>query len=248
METPKKTPQERRVLRPTDSPCVWMTAGLVAYKLCDRNFECDACPFDTAMLGGERRLAASQEAPAEPAAVEYPVDRVYSPAHAWAGVLDERRLRIGLDSFAAQLLRHMTGVILPPPGSTLSQDRVGCWITDEAETLSLPSPVSGTVLRVNHRLRAQPALVAGEPYGDGWLAEIGCEDAETALAGLLPAAEMKRRARADLQRLRDASIEAIGTEVAAVGPTLPDGGEPLGDLIRIVGAKRYYLLVAGLLG
>lgn len=32
-------------------PCIWMSAGLVAYKLCDRGFECDGCPFDRAMRG-----------------------------------------------------------------------------------------------------------------------------------------------------------------------------------------------------
>lgn len=32
-------------------PCVWMSAGLVAYKLCDRGFECEGCPFDRAMRG-----------------------------------------------------------------------------------------------------------------------------------------------------------------------------------------------------
>jgi hypothetical protein len=32
-------------------PCVWMSAGLVAYKLCDRGFECESCPFDQAMRG-----------------------------------------------------------------------------------------------------------------------------------------------------------------------------------------------------
>lgn len=29
--------------------CVWMSAGLVAFKLCDREGECDGCPFDVAM-------------------------------------------------------------------------------------------------------------------------------------------------------------------------------------------------------
>lgn len=37
-------------------PCVWMSAGLVAYKLCDRNFECEGCPFDLAMRGARAAL------------------------------------------------------------------------------------------------------------------------------------------------------------------------------------------------
>lgn len=32
-------------------PCVWMSAGLVSFKLCDREGECEGCPFDRAMRG-----------------------------------------------------------------------------------------------------------------------------------------------------------------------------------------------------
>jgi hypothetical protein len=32
-------------------PCVWMSAGLVSFKLCDREGECESCPFDRAMRG-----------------------------------------------------------------------------------------------------------------------------------------------------------------------------------------------------
>lgn len=32
-------------------PCVWMSAGLISFKLCDREGECESCPFDRAMRG-----------------------------------------------------------------------------------------------------------------------------------------------------------------------------------------------------
>jgi hypothetical protein len=35
--------------------CVWMQAGNVDYKLCDREYECDECPFDQAIRGGAPR-------------------------------------------------------------------------------------------------------------------------------------------------------------------------------------------------
>lgn len=41
-------------------PCVWMSAGLIAFKLCDREGECESCPFDRAMRG----LGPLPEAPA----------------------------------------------------------------------------------------------------------------------------------------------------------------------------------------
>jgi hypothetical protein len=43
--------------RPARGPerCVWMQAGVVGYKLCDREFDCDRCPFDAALRGEAAR-------------------------------------------------------------------------------------------------------------------------------------------------------------------------------------------------
>ena len=38
-------------------PCVWMSAGLVSFKLCDREGECEGCPFDRAMRGPTPRCS-----------------------------------------------------------------------------------------------------------------------------------------------------------------------------------------------
>ena len=32
--------------------CVWMESGVVSYKLCDFEYNCEACPFDQALREG----------------------------------------------------------------------------------------------------------------------------------------------------------------------------------------------------
>ena len=32
-----------------EKECIWMNAGLLFYKLCDRDYRCEKCPFDQAM-------------------------------------------------------------------------------------------------------------------------------------------------------------------------------------------------------
>lgn len=44
-------------------PCVWMSAGLVAFKLCDREGECEGCPFDRAMQGARSEPPALSSPP-----------------------------------------------------------------------------------------------------------------------------------------------------------------------------------------
>lgn len=32
--------------------CIWMASGVVTYKLCDFEYNCEACPFDQALREG----------------------------------------------------------------------------------------------------------------------------------------------------------------------------------------------------
>lgn len=54
MPARREKPFRATVPPPPVLPCVWMSAGLVAFKLCDREGECEGCPFDLAMHGPSR--------------------------------------------------------------------------------------------------------------------------------------------------------------------------------------------------
>jgi glycine cleavage system H lipoate-binding protein len=47
--------------------CVWMDAGVIQFKLCDRDFDCLSCPFDQAMSASATQLLAQRQ-PAEKSA------------------------------------------------------------------------------------------------------------------------------------------------------------------------------------
>lgn len=232
-------------------PCIWMSAGLVAYKLCDRGYECEGCPFDQAMRGAvepprRRRVSPPEEprvVPPEEGRGELPGDRRYHPAHTWAQQRGGGRVRVGLDGFFAWLAGSAVSLVLAAPGSRLEQGRVACWLADGSELLPILSPVSGRVRRRNEALASNPALAAADPYGEGWLLELdGAGSGE--LAGLLAAAEAGRRAGEQ----REAFLADAGRLVAcgrdAVGATLPDGGRRLAGLKEMLGKARYYRLAA----
>lgn len=46
--------------------CIWMEAGVIDYKICNRNFDCANCEFDRAMTEAARRNLALQRAGARP--------------------------------------------------------------------------------------------------------------------------------------------------------------------------------------
>jgi glycine cleavage system H protein len=224
-------------------PCVWMSAGLVSFKLCDREGECESCPFDRAMRG----LGASPEAKPgtsetaatalPPAPWSFPADRGYHPGHGWARRLGAGRLRLGVDALVARLWGHASGVILPALGSRLAAGETACWLEDGPELLPIPSPVAGTVVARNHGVLAEPGLVAVSPYEAGWLFEV--EAGRPAADSLLAAAAAQEAAEADLAAFLAAAGRALRRGRDGVGPSLADGGERLTDLRAMLGPPRY---------
>jgi len=232
------------LLPPGAAPCIWMTAGVVSYRLCDREYDCDHCPLDAAL----RSAGPTEEAndlPC-PSLRDYRTDRRYHEAHTWAQPLEEGRVRCGIDAFAARLLHPVHSVILPALDSRVQQGQAGCWMATDTELLPLRSPLSGSVVARNGLLRDSPDLVTSSPYEEGWLYELTCSrEAEQRL--LLEAEASRRLSVKQFRQLREQAERAAARDRGGVGPTLPDGGSPLVDLRRVLGPRRYLRLVLSFL-
>ncbi len=218
-----------------------MTAGLVAYKLCDRQYDCETCAFD-AVLSGHSRSVGIPLSRAPSVRWEFPPDRQYHASHGWAQVIDEARVRYGIDVFAVRLLERATTVVLPAVRSSLQCGLPACWVLELGNVVSLAAPVSGTVCRVNEEVQDNPALVATSPYDEGWLLELQPEgEREHWQSGLLSAEAIQQRTSIQMDELRQVSLDAN------VGPTLSNGGEPIEDLRLLLGTERYHDVVRKML-
>src|SRR5262249_21935091 len=157
-----------------NAECIWMLAGVVGYKLCDREFNCEHCPFDLAI-----RDAAHSWSPSHPLNAgrsdltlvgdcAVPTSLFYHPAHLWARIEDKGRVRVGLDDFAQRVIGRVYSISLPAPAAEASES-CACWsLSHQAGVTSLLSPVAGLVRQINPKLIEQPSLVNRDPYGDGW--------------------------------------------------------------------------------
>jgi len=240
-------PDESTPFLPVDAlPCVWMTAGLVAYHLCDRGFNCDDCPLDLA-LRGRAGPVDGQAADQCGTSFEFPSDRRYHQCHLWVSPVEGPHLRCGIDVFAARLLDRVSSVVFPTVHSRLERGRPACWVTDEGTPIPLQSPVEGTVLSVNGKVQQDPSLIGRSPYDEGWLFEVRCETDPESQPDLLPAERMRKRTERELKRLHGEVRRHLSAN-EGVGHTLADGGEPVTDLRRILGVKRYHRLVQRILG
>jgi glycine cleavage system H protein len=216
-------------------PCIWTTAGVLAYRLCDRDYDCDACPLHAALRGGPVTESAQQVA-----ALTFPDDCLYHRGHGWIRPEEEGTAVFGLDALAARLLAPAGSIVLPAEGAELTAGGPACWLREDGELIPVQAPASGVVLSANTEVQQDPSLLVRSPYDRGWLLRIRLAHPERPPKDLFDGGEAARRAEEAMARIRDRAV-------AGTTATLPDGGELVPELRRVLGVERYARVIGELL-
>jgi glycine cleavage system H protein len=226
-----------------EQKCIWMNTGLISYKLCDRNYQCESCPFDQAMRNEEcvennfqgSEVDLMEESPKGGSSTQINGSIFYHPDHCWVKVEDPEKVRIGIDDFLTQLIANVKVVILPQVGNFNNQGECYAHIIQEDHILPVISPLSGSIQAVNLRLRKKPELIINDPMGDGWLIIIKPENLENDLKNLL----FGKKALLWYQRKEREIIARANLMLKhnpkAVGPTMQDGGVNISCLRDMLG-------------
>jgi glycine cleavage system H lipoate-binding protein len=260
------------IIPDNESHCVWMDAGLVNYKLCDKNFECEGCPFDGVMRSQNKTFAeraSDQYSPVVGSAlrhhgndayegiveqliaplkkIELPTDRMYCSSHTWVQHMNDGTTRIGIDGFLAKLLHPIVGVALVHSPMRIESGEPYAWLIRDAETFALHSPIAGMSATVNSSLTSKPSLLTNDPYNEGWL------------LSLVPSTPLTNNSRystpEEYQNILDAEIGKISATInsavrknhSSIGSTMYDGGMRIDNIEQFIGEKRYTKLLLRLL-
>ena len=205
-------------------PCVWMIAGVVSYKLCDRNRDCENCPFDRVMRGAYDESTRGSVELIKGLVV--PERIFFHQGHTWARVESPETVSVGLDDFAQKLVGKIEGIEPPKLNSTLAQGK-RAWSIYAGEYIDMLSPIDGKVIELNERLFESAGLLNEDPYGEGWIARVRSSSIASNLKNLLSGDLARRWLEKEVE-----SLFALANR--ALGVVLSDGGVPVGDGI----AKR----------
>ncbi len=104
-----------------------------------------------------------------------PNDRKYRETHEWFKA-DGNVVTVGVSQFAADELTDVTYVELPEVGAALEADGQLGEVESVKATSDLYTAIGGRVIEVNTRLSDEPELVNNDPFGDGWMVKIECDD------------------------------------------------------------------------
>src|SRR6516164_8708877 len=95
----------------------------------------------------------------------------YAPTHEWA-ILEGDTCTVGITKFAVEQLTDVVYIEMPDVGDhTYTGESFG-EIESVKAVSDLYAPVNGEVVEINEQLLDDPAGIAKDPYGKGWLVKI----------------------------------------------------------------------------
>ena len=170
-----------------------------------------------------------------------PEDYCFHPGHTWVLKEGGENARVGIDSFAANLLGTIEHIDVIGLNRWVRQGQKLVTIRSGGQNFELVSPVEGVVMAVNKDAAQDPGLIARDPYQSGWIAIVKSPDLVTNKKNLVQGSMVAPW----LQN----SVTRLNGMVAQLAPTMAaDGGLPLAGLLARVApelreklAKEFFL-------
>ena len=114
------------------------------------------------------------------------VDRLYTAEGIWVK-FEGGNLRLGISDFLQQRSGDVAFAEVKPEDTFLAVGEELAVIETIKVNIGLPSPVNGTILKVNPAMESRPEVINLDPYGEGWLCTVSPVDPLIGHEGLLDA-------------------------------------------------------------
>ena len=95
----------------------------------------------------------------------------YSKDHEWVRVEGDVGT-VGISDYAQEQLGDVVYVELPEVGRAVAQNEEAAVVESVKAASEVYAPVSGEIVEVNQALEDDPALVNGDPTGEGWFLKL----------------------------------------------------------------------------
>ena len=165
----------------------------------------------------------------------------FHPGHTWVLKESGENARVGVDSFAANLLGKVDHIDVIGANRWVRQGQKLVTLESGGQKFELVSPIEGVVTSVNKDVVQDPGLIAREPYQGGWIAIVKSPDLVVNKKNLVQGSMVAPW----LQN----SVTRLNGMVAQLAPTMAaDGGLPVAGLLARVApelreklAKEFFL-------
>jgi len=154
-----------------------------------------------------------------------PENLLYHPGHTWAFSESPTMVRVGMDDFAAKMVGKVDSLSLSQRGMWVRQGQAFATVTRDGRSVSLVSPIEGTVVEINPNALLDPNTARKDSYGGGWLMTVNSPDKKTCFRNLLSGKLAKWWIEEATTRLHPAMAQ--------------DGGEACDDFLTEMGSRDW---------
>jgi len=155
-----------------------------------------------------------------------PADVYFAINHTWVKLMQSGRMRLGLDDILVSMTGKIDVQMAKKSGDFVSKGELLAEIVKNNHKLKVFSPVSGIVSKMNTAIMSTPALIASEPYSEGWLCEMQANDWQNESKTLLTSQMATHWFTQELSRLKEFfALMANSGSLKGQPIILQDGGE-----------------------
>ena len=102
-------------------------------------------------------------------------DLKYTNDHEWVKLEDDLAY-VGITDFAQGELGDIVYVEIETLNDNIEMGEVFGTVEAVKTVSDLFMPISGEIIEINEKLESEPELVNNDPYGDGWMVKIKCDN------------------------------------------------------------------------
>jgi len=99
----------------------------------------------------------------------------YTNDHEWVKLQDGIAY-VGVTDFAQGELGDIVYVEIETLNDNIKMGEVFGTVEAVKTVSDLFMPISGEIIEINEKLESEPELVNNDPYGEGWMVKIKCDD------------------------------------------------------------------------
>ncbi len=223
-------------LKMLSQKCIWMECGYVEYKLCDRDFDCENCPFDKAIKAEREKHTISDEFKMNKNVNQIKI----SPNHIWL-IRDKNIFTIGLDDFAQKFFDANCSIHFPMVGSNLFIGKTFLWIIGSFGAIGFHSPINGIVNWINEKVKNNPHSFF---ESDAYLIELLKVESDEldSTENFYDFDDNKKLVYQDNLLVKEFLLKKYSS-ISTANITLTDGGEVIKDYLRKLSNQDYIKLL-----
>ena len=270
---PKKKPEGFWVIPKGEHQCLWMMAGVIAYKLCEREYRCESCPLDMEMRHAKAGAPGHPTGSKKPAHEKrtFSTPLFFSSNHTWVRLEGSKgkprasactllvdgqpvllrtplKALVGLDDFILRLISKVDRIILPELGTQIVRGNALATLFQDPHIFRVSSPISGSVVRTNLNLLDSPQSMVENPAEKGWLAYLQPNNFFAETKDLLDGREALSWQQNESKKLETLVGTLCVQDRERLGALMHDGKEVrFESLLRMVGPEHYYRVVLSFL-